>query len=256
MRYCLIGLLWLSMYSCVERKREAVKSPEIKDTTRLMRSDSFETADLRMLPDLQPGIILDTLESDERGYVNLSLILPRIDGRDLPIVSRFIDSLGRSKKNDFRESASDWRKENQGKPDSLLWLTGLGLWTKPILLYNDGKVLSFEFEDGISPPSTPSWYEFKGINYDIVRKRRIGLSSYFRLDSPADSAFWAHIISRAASDSVGNLGQFLEWHGPVNFAFNKDVIYFFFDRADLFGGGVVGSVKKKYVRDYIREEYR
>jgi hypothetical protein len=102
----------------------------------------------------------------------------------------------------------------------------------------------------------PSNFEFKAISYDIEKKKSISFSDYFRLDTPADSVFWAHIISRSVDDSLGSLNRYLEWHGPVNFAFNKDVIYFFFDKHELFAGGQIGTVKKKYVMDYIREEYR
>jgi hypothetical protein len=40
-------------------------------------------------------------------------------------------------------------------------------------------------------------FDYRGINYDIVRKKQIEFSDYFRLDSPADSAFWQYIITQA-----------------------------------------------------------
>ena len=256
MRYCWIGLLFLSMGSCVEKKEKGTAPVKIDNTARLTRSDSFDVADLQMESDLDPVIVIDTISFEgANGHVGLSLHIPRIDSRSLSIVYRFIDSLGRIQKSNFRDDVSAWNEDYGGEPDSVLLGSGLSRDIRPKLLYSDSEVVSLMFEQYESRGMAGN-FEYRGINYDRIRKKRIGFSDYFRLDTPTDSAFWRHIMLRVVDppEQLGNV-NFIE-NPPVKFAFNKDDIYFFFDRFELLGIGLICGIKKKYVSEYIREEYR
>lgn len=253
MKYLFLLLITVQCYSCVQKKSEKSDLVTDKKNSVVARSDTFDVDDLQYKPSLQADILLDTVNLPESHRVWGTIVLPKISRLDHPVVYRYIDSLAKSKRKNYRETI---QQEIVEPSDTSPIGFSSDVWINPMVIYKTAKLISLAFEDGIGHSGTPSFYEFKTFNFDIEKKKQIQFSDYFKMETGADTLFWGNIISRCFSQDIGDLKTFLEWHGPISFAFDKDNVYFFFDRGELFAGGQIGAIKKKYIMEYIRQDYK
>lgn len=220
------------------------------------RVDTFGLVDLRIDPFRQQNIRLNTLEvQPDQHHLGITALVPVIE--DLPAVSRWVDSLVKDKVKGFKESVQDERVET----DTILKMkTGWSMWISPLSFYRGDKMLSFSMESRHGYTGTPSWYEYHIINFDLEMKKRMRLEDYFILSTAADTAALANLVCRSVyCKEVRNAIQYLQnpgIYGVLKFAVDADFVYFFFDKGELFDGGHIGSVRKKFISDRLRPEYR
>jgi hypothetical protein len=97
--------------------------------------------------------------------------------------------------------------------------------------------------------------KYFSINYDTTGKRFISFSKFFSINTTADSILAKSIMY----GEVGNPD--ISWYNlsdAVNFSFDQDYVYFYFDMFGDFGNpmGLVKRVKKKYLDNFIKDEYK
>jgi hypothetical protein len=254
MKYLLIILISFLVYSCTNNNKTKQGETLIRKDSLQAKPDSFNYSELDLQPSIQHGIVLDTVTLDAtKKYLGITIVLPKVSKKDFPEVYTLLKNLLRAKKREFIESLED-----DVAYDSALHLQqGYSMWMEPKSLYKNDKVISFAIENGEGYSGMPSSFEFNLINFDVQKKKEIKLEDYFLLKTSSDTIGFAEIVCKSLNwGKPEEVKRYLEFLGPVKFAFDEENVYFFFDRFELFAGGQVGSAKKKYIENYIRPEYR
>ncbi len=254
MKYLLAIAIFLLVYSCINKNKSRQNVSEVKRDSLHARPDSFNFSDLISQPSIQDGIILDTVIMEPtKKYLEIRIILPKLIEKDSSDVYNQVKNLAKIIKRQFIESIEDTVKYDS----TIGLLQGYNMWIEPKSLYKTDKVLSFAIENGEGYGGMSSSFEFTMINLDREKKKQIRLQDYFILKTSSDTAWFSDIVCKSLNwGKPDEVIKYLKFLGPVKFAFDEENIYFFFDRGELFAGGQIGSVKKKYITDHIKEEYR
>ena len=255
MKYLLIILSSLFFYSCTNDNKISQRTAEVKKDSLLPKSDSFNFTDLYLNPSIQDGILLDTTTfGPTKKYLDITIVLPKLSKDDCPGVSRQLNALAKNSKKEFIKSIEEpviFDTTISSLPQ------GYSMWIEPKSLYKTDKVLSFAVENGEGYSGMKSVFEFITINFDIKKKKKIMLEDYFILNTSSDTAWFADIVCKSLNwGEPDEVIKYLKFFGPVKFAFDEENIYFFFDRGELFADGQIGSVKKKYIANHIKYDYR
>src|ERR1044071_640073 len=187
-----------------DRKEKPIS---VKESPKIT-SDSFDIVDLRDIPSIQEGILLDTTELKSAKHIWATIIIPKVSRKDYPAVVKYIDSLEKSKRKEFYE---DIKEVGYDPSDSVREDEGWYNWLYPLEFYRSDRVINIVFEDGAGHSGMPSSFEFQAFNYDLIKKKRIAFGDYFKMQSTSDTLFWMDIISRSVSTDMENKLKFLEW---------------------------------------------
>jgi hypothetical protein len=243
MRFCYF-LLIIFFLSC---KTKIKTIPVSKKDSLKQKVDTFNLRDLIKDPSLQHDIGLEEFEiKDKSGEAN-PIKFPKLSAKDFPAVKKVLDSFLKSEMIEMRETL----KENPVAKDKGRWF----VWLGPVCLYRDDKHLSFAFQGGQQFTSSSAGWHFYAINFDIRKNRQIFLGDYFILKTHEDSVRLGELITRTAQREH-TLNEYIEINGQTSFCFDKENVYFLFDRYNVKGTDGVSSVKKKHILGYINPAYR
>ncbi|MGC4101361.1 hypothetical protein [Ferruginibacter sp.] len=134
----------------------------------------------------------------------------------------------------------------------------LGVEIDNILLqmYAKGKLVSYGFlSESSEPHQMRPFRKYFSVNYDTAKKKFILFDDYFKISGHDDSALVRSIIY----SEVGNPDfNFISLGNEINFSFDKDHIYFYFDMFGDLGNpiGEVKRVKRKYLDNFINNDYK
>ena len=242
--FLFIIFLW-TVYSCADTKNADNETPVVIKKLLPALSDSFNTRDLMSEPSLQYDIPLDTINIfQNENLEELTIIFPKLSPLENSFLYKRINDIVRKSKNDFLKEA----KNDEIEYDSVSQEIGFNETIEPKSLYKTEKVASFSFQTYYL--SIGSSFKYDVINYDLEKNKLILLNDYFLLKTSADSIYLSNIVSRAIKNKFSK-----EYLGALNFSFDDQYVYFYFDKYNIFSWGV-SSVKKKYILDHINLEYR
>jgi hypothetical protein len=244
----------LSIYSCSNKTDNNQNDISVLNDSLVVIPDTFKVPDLMMYPSLPDDVFWDTIDiARNKKHTGINIVIPRLSQKNFPEINKRIKTIVENKKEEFNETISDDRVGYDSGIDSY---RGWSMWIEPKSLYFTKNVISFAMETGSGYTGMPSGFEFKTINFDLDQKHEIKFDDFFDMETTSDSAFWGMIIRRSMGrEPIKNMREFLELHGPINFAFDSNNIYFFFDKYDVFGWGISG-VQRKYINHMIKERYR
>lgn len=241
-------------YSCQNEKSKKPILASKTDSIQKIRQDTFNIRN----PDndtnaLQNDIGLDTIEvAQTKKHMGISIVYPKLSPKEIPAISKWIGELINEERSYFRKMIKDEIVEY----DKMIHLDrGWSMWIRPTLLYKNQKLLSFTLLSGSGYTGMSAGFGYRTINYDLERKKKIGLGDYFILSTPADTSFLANMIKGAINQDI-NVKFYLEiGHDDIIFGFDNTSVYFFCDKYHPWGWGIY-SVEKKYIVDHINPLYR
>ncbi|HEV7779778.1 MAG TPA: hypothetical protein VGO58_00855 [Chitinophagaceae bacterium] len=253
MRFTPVIILLLAISSCRETKtKDQPATGKAKENLQVL-SDTFNFRD----PDndtaaLQHDIELDTIEiAPTKRHTGISIICPVLSKQEFPVIHTKINDLIQQEKKQFDKMT----KDDVVEFDSVLSMTrGWSMWIRPTLLYKTNQLVSFTFLSGSGFTGMSAGFAYHTINYDLGKKKEIGLGDYFILKSPEDSSFLATMIRRAINRDV-DVKTYLEWQTDIVFGFDNNAVYFFCDKYHPWGWGIF-SIEKKFILDRINQLYR
>jgi hypothetical protein len=248
MRDFLVIWVLFIFYSCEQDESTKKETPLILKEYQTPLLDSFNTRNLDIESSIRYDILLDTIYIPQnKNHMGISIIYPRLSQDEYPEVSSQIDNLIRRQKKEFYEAIKGEKTEYD---TSLKMYRGWDLTIRPMSLYQTEKVVSFGIEKFFGSTGMSSAFEYNVVNYDLLKKKKILLGDYFLLNTLADTIYLKNIISRAISYEFSK--QYLD---ALNFSFDDQYVYFYFDKYNIFAWGT-RSIKKKYILDHINPEYR
>ena len=241
-------LLLTFIWSCGSDNNKSI--PIVGKDSFVKTIDSLQGRRIDLYPSLQEDIMLDTPHfKPSIHHMGIRVIMPVVSKNDHPWVWKQLDSIRRYSVSVFLEMV----KEDTVHIDSVFeW--GSSMWIEPKSLYKSDSLISFILENGHR--SMTSSFMFNTINFDCRMNRRIEFGDYFLLDTPADSISLSSIISRAGykKDSL-EAKRYWDFYGPMDFGFDKENVYFCFEKFSVSGWGAF-SIRKKFLIDHIWQRYR
>ena len=250
MKYFLLIAFSITIYSCSNRKNTDKDLSSIPKEYLTPLLDSFNSRKLDDEPSLQYDIALDTFESkSDFKYPRIYAVLPKLAEADNPFVNKQIDKLMKDKRADFNKKIAELGIEKDSSWRNRRW----DIWIRPMSLYQTDKAISFSLQTNREYLGMSTSFEYDVINYDLENKKSILLKDYFILNTPVDISFLEKIISRAAEIDF-SIKHTAEMGEHINFSFDDNYVYFYFDKYGLAWG--TRSVKKKYILDHINPVYR
>jgi hypothetical protein len=233
--------------------KEAVPAAEHLDKIP-NQSDTFAVRDLFKEPSVMRSVPLDSVyKRDYSERTGVEITLPRASAGYPSVVRNRLNRIFRDKIEEYQESVREIAAELKDTNAIAGWWGFIG----PVNIYRNAHTLSYILEDNSGFSGMKSLYSFIAINYNLKTGKEINLADYFILDRPADSAFLADIICKSVKWQNTEEAKSILSYEPIVFGFDQENVYFFFDRAHILPvAGQIGSVRKKYLINHIRPEYR
>jgi hypothetical protein len=242
---CLIFLCCL--FACKEREEK------VAEDLSVAKNDTFEIVYDSHLQ-LPKGIYLDTItnynkESDGRE----TIIRPRLKEKEFCKVDKIlIDEIERRLRSDTTAQSNDTLKE------VFHWTQT----TEPVSIYKTNKIISYGFIVTSSDAhSMRPFRKYISINFDIGKNKIIHLEDYFNIVTKSDTTLLSNMIYSAVgeNDDIHNPGwRNYGYNNSFNFTIDESNVYFYFDQFTIGSNptGLEGSIKKKYIKNLIKNEYR
>jgi len=231
--------------ACRNSNKQAIDLPAAKNDT----FDFFDKEDDIPIPD---GFSVDTIRfSDKKTGDEEKFILPNILGSDFETANKFL-------KSEIKRKASlAYLDSNDHVPvDSSIEVFGGKFDNTPIRMYRHKNLVSYGFLSIYSDTAVMRPFrKYFTINYDTGKKKLFYLTDYFRITTSTDSAIFRALIY----GDVGNPNfSWVTLDNHVNFSFDSEYVYFYFDMFGELGNpmGLVKRVKKKYLNQFIQDEYK
>jgi hypothetical protein len=242
---CLI--FFCCLFACEEREEK------VAEDLSVAKNDTFEIVYDSHLQ-LPKGIYLDTITNyNKESYGRETIIRPRIKEKEFYKVDKIlIDEIERRLHRDTTVQSSDTLKE------VFHWTET----TEPVNIYKSDKIISYGFIITSSDAqSIRPFRKYISINFDIKKNKLIHLEDYFNISTKADTTSLSYIIYSAVgeNDNTYNPGwRNYEYDNSFDFAIDENKVYFYFDQFSLGRNptGLEGSVKKKYITNLTKNEYR
>ena len=256
---CFLIAAWVLSSFLISSCKEKVQKPvAVKNLTPI--EDTFQfinvhTGNHKENPHyVMPGFIIDSAEYRAPGAtVSFYFNLPKLSKTEFPQVVKWMNDLLMENRASYRELQTEVQNELQ------MDVFDEFLGTK--LLYKDSRILSIVLDTWVTDGMHRSVWNHFAFNYDIVKKKRIYVGDYFKLESPADTVFLNYFLRKSVSARPSDGFDISSFGRPVgsdlDFAFDSANVYFFFSRYSLYGIGYnITAIPKKYIKDHIRPEYR
>jgi hypothetical protein len=249
MKYCFTIIMMALLCAC----GNDIKNPApVSKQDSLEKPDTIRGKDISSHPSIPDDIVLDTISIKPTiHHVGIDVTMPVISPKDWPWVYNQLDSIKKYSMQEFKETVNDDTvyEENQT-------LYGFSLWVGPRSVYKTDSIISIVMENSMGSTGFPSSFGYTTINFDRRTRKKIEFADYFVLDTPADSTALSTIISLIGynQDPIG-VKKYWELYGEMNFAFDKENVYFCFDKGHLFSSGIT-AFRKKYISHLIRKEFR
>jgi hypothetical protein len=203
---------------------------------------------------LPPGFIMDTIRKPDTGNsYHETVVVPRFSGasfRELDgILQKEIILLTDTDISSGEEAMANADTMEEDTSETNVNVSPLTIYQTPGLVsYGFLKIM---FSKGMMRP----YRSYFAVNYDKQQNRFISFSHYFNLPDKKDTVFLQWII-------YGKVGimefPFYKLGDHISFSSDKENVYFYFDQFGFVGNafGIVKGVKKKYIQQFIKDEYR
>jgi hypothetical protein len=218
----------------------------------MIENDTFDYFGEENNIPLIPEFSVDTIKSytKETDYTE-TLICPRVVEKEFDQINEVL------KKEIKRKAALCYTDTTNDEPvDTSKEVFGVTKDNILLKMYKNKNLVSYGFlSESDEPYQMRPFRKYFSINYDIVKKKFIYLSDYFKIITSTDSILFKSLI-------YGDVGYPDTKRYPlsdqINFSSDKENVYFYFD---MFGEtgipmGLVKRVKKKYLTNFINDEYK
>ena len=218
----------------------------------LAKNDTFDFFDVENDIPILPGFLVDTLKyyNKQTDYTE-TIILPKIIAEEFKQLNEILEREIR------RKVAVLYLDSTNNEPvDTSMEVFGVVEENILLKMYKNKNLVSYGFlSTSAEPGRMRPFRKYFSINYDTTGKRFIYFSNYFSINTTADSILAKSIIY----GEVGNPD--LGWYNlddAINFSFDHDYVYFYFDMFGEFGNpmGLVKRVKRTYLDNFINNDYK
>lgn len=215
-------------------------------------NDSFYYYGDDMVEPVGEGFSIDTIRKpDTNSRFRETIIVPRLTSKEYSIIDAMLQQEIIKRKDSAAEiSAGDDTvnmKEVPGKFYNEI---------KPLSVFKSNDLISYGFLDISNDEfSMRPFRKYFSVNYNTQQDKFIFFDDYFILKNRDDSSFLKWIIY---SDIAGiDISPYVLGNGIV-FSSDKENLYFYFSQFGFANNpcGIVKGVKRKLIRQFIREEYK
>jgi len=218
----------------------------------VVKNDTFDFFEEEYDIPIPKGFSVDTIRSaNDKTDFEGTLICPMLAEKEFFPLNQVL------KKEIIRKAMLEYTDTSDLNPvDTSKEAFGVRYENIPLVMYKDQHTISYGFlSTSTGPDDMRPYRKYFSINYDIVRKQFFYLSDFIKISGSADSILVKSIIY----GEVGNPEtQWYTLSNNINFSFDKDYVYFYFD---MFGEtatpmGLVKRVKRKYLHQFINDNYK
>jgi len=247
-------LLFIAACCCVFAGCAANRNDESGQTIDGDNYDTCSYAGDDLITGLPPGFIMDTIKKPDSGNnYQETIIAPRLTGasfRELDGVLQkeiiMLTAVGMSSGDEAMVDTDKLQEDTSETNVDIL----------PLTIYKTHNLVSYGFlnimvSEGMMRP----YRRYFAINYDMQKNRFIRFSDYFDVQGKEDTSFLQWVIY---SDMGMKDVSVYKLRDGIIFSSDKENVYFYFDQFGDNGTayGIVKGVKKKYLRQFIKDDYK
>jgi hypothetical protein len=216
------------------------------------KNDTFDFFDKEYDITILSGFTVDTIKYfDKQTDYTETLICPEMIGKEYQQINQVLKKEIKRKVMLSYMDTTDYKSVDTSKE-----VFGVRHDNVLLQMYKNKNLVSYGFLSEFNEPKQMRPFrKYFSINYDTTKKIFIYLSDYLEITSSSDSMLLKSVIY----GDVGNTDVSLySLNNKINFSFDEKCVYFYFD---MFGEtaipyGLVKIVKKKYLKEFINEEYK
>jgi hypothetical protein len=247
-----IIVAFLFFANCGDGDGKISKDIIAKDTLPPLHLDTTRGKDIGLEASLQENILFDSININAGlRHAGISIVLPVISKKTNRWIATQLDRTKKGWMKDFTELVQDDTVyEANGS------MQGFHMWIEPSNVYVTDSVVSIVLKNGYGHTGMPATWQFGAINFDKRTHREIKFTDFFIVDKGDGTISLPATISQACNrEDTGMVRRFLAPDYDLPFGFDKENVYFCFDRGNPFCSSVI-SIQRKFISHLIRKEYR
>ncbi|MFT3682577.1 MAG: hypothetical protein QM791_20140 [Ferruginibacter sp.] len=241
-------LIFLSiLFACKQRTKQSLQSIQLAENDTF----SFNVDENDII--IEPGFVADTITKfDKETQFRFSLIYPAIEGKAFDRFNKILkEEIKRKAGNMYTADPAD-----NTPVDTTKEIKGFEEDNTLLKMYQYKNLVSYGFLSMSNAPNqTRPFRKYFTVNYDTALKHFIQFADYFKIAGHNDSVLVRSVIY----SGTGGADFANAWLGnEINFSFDRESVYFYFDQFGDPGNpyGMVKKVKKKYLNNFINNDYK